>query len=111
MRTIALALAVGMLATTPASAINRYNSEKMSCSQVQATIKSEGAAIMRYHSKANPSLQLYDRYVRNGSYCNWNEAAVPAWIPSRDDGSCFVRKCREVDHFDDHPPFGPWIPH
>lgn len=107
MRTITLAVIAAALAATPAAAINRYNSEKMACAQVQATIKAEGAAIMRYHSKVNPSLTLYDRYVRNSTFCPAGQDAVSAWIPSRDDSSCFVRKCRDVDYFDDNPIFHP----
>lgn len=103
MRAAAIALAGAILAVSPAAAINRYNSETMACSQVQSTIRADGAAIMRYRSKANPTLVLYDRYVRNGTFCQWNETAVPAWIPSRDDKTCAVLKCRVFDHFDDLP--------
>ena len=59
----------------PAHAITRYNSTSMSCEEVRATIRRDGAAIMRYRSPRNPSLQLYGRYVRDDRFCQQEEAA------------------------------------
>ena len=58
-----LAAALALFAASTAQAIERYNSQAMSCASVQATIRADGAAIMRYASKSNPSLTLFDRYV------------------------------------------------
>lgn len=102
-----LAVALAGLSVTPAFAIKRYNSEKLACSEVRAIIRSEGAAIMRYRSTVNPSLTLYDRYVRHDGYCDPREYAAPATIPAKDTRSCPVRKCREriflFERFFDHP--------
>jgi hypothetical protein len=83
-----------------AHAISRYTSTSMSCERVKATIRQEGAAIMRYSSTRNPGLQLYGRFVSNGRYCSWSEAAVSTSIPASDTRSCPVRECQTVD-FDD----------
>ena len=93
MRTIVLAAVLATVAV-PAQAISRYNSESMSCRQAQAAVQSEGAVIFRYSSARNPSLTRYDRYVRHDGYCQWNEYAANAWIPTRDTDECFVRSCK-----------------
>ena len=62
--------------------------------QAQAAVQSEGAVIFRYSSARNPSLTRYDRYVRHDGYCQWNEYAANAWIPTRDTDECFVRSCK-----------------
>lgn len=90
-----LAAALALFAASAAQAIERYNSQAMSCASVQATIRADGAAIMRYASKSNPSLTLFDRYVSNGSFCPSGQEAVPAWIPSKDDATCPVLRCRD----------------
>lgn len=83
-----------------AHAISRYTSTSMSCERVKATIRQEGAAIMRYPSARNPGLQLYGRFVANGRYCSWGEAAVSTSIPAADTRACQVKECQTVD-FDD----------
>lgn len=83
-----------------AQAISRYTSTSMSCERVQAIIRQEGAAIMRYRSVRNPGLQLYGRFVRDGRYCTVGEAALSTTIPSADRKNCPVHECQNVD-FDD----------
>lgn len=93
MRIILLAAVLATVAV-PAHAISRYNSESMSCRQAQSAVQAEGAVIFRYRSLRNPSLTRYDRYVRHDGYCQWNEYAANAWVPTRDTGECFVRNCK-----------------
>ena len=93
MRTLLLASCL-MLATFPAQAISRYNSEGMSCAQAQAIVQSEGAAILRYRSLRNPSLPLYDRYVASSFYCQPDEYAKVIGIPTADSRQCPVYKCQ-----------------
>nr|HMQ58374.1 hypothetical protein [Rhizobiaceae bacterium] len=57
----------------------------------------EGAAILRYRSKRDPSLPLYDRYVANSAYCSFGEYAAPAIVPSADQKSCRLRKCERIE--------------
>lgn len=89
---LALAAAASVLAS-PVAAIQRYNADRLSCAEIRGIIRDDGAAIMRYRSKMNPSLVLYDRYVRDRFFCTWREDAVRAWIPSNDRERCGVLKC------------------
>lgn len=86
-----------------AQAISRYEIGNMSCDRVQGIVRADGAAILRYRSTNNPSLTLYDRYVAHGGYCQANEEAAAAFVPTADTPSCRVLKCRPMlfMHFDD----------
>ncbi len=100
-------LATALLVSLPAHAITRYNSTSMSCEEVKAVIRADGAAIMRYRSTRNPSLQLYGRYVRDDRFCRQEERAETVFIPSADRRSCPVYECKTVDFDDDFPIFRP----
>ena len=84
----------------PAQAINRYNISTMSCAKVQSIVASQGAAILRYPSKRNPGLILYDRYVRNSGFCEPGDYAKPASVPTADNPRCRVRHCKSIDYDD-----------
>lgn len=92
-----------MLIAVEAQAISRYNSTSMSCAEVKATVDSDGAAILRYRSKRDPSLQLYGRYVRNRLFCNSDEIAETKYVPAADTNSCPVRECIQIDPDDEFP--------
>ncbi|MBA3447925.1 MAG: hypothetical protein H0T56_10025 [Pseudaminobacter sp.] len=96
MKRLATALCLTLIAAE-AQAISRYNSTSMSCDQVQATVGRDGAAILRYRSKRNPSLQLYGRYVRNRLFCQGDEIAETKYVPAADTGSCPVRECVHIE--------------
>lgn len=98
--TVSLALAL-CIASPPAHAISRYNSQSMTCSRIQSVILNEGAVILRYRSARNPSLPLYDRYVADDGFCEFNKYAAAAWVPSSDSRSCPVLVCKDID-YDDH---------
>ena len=98
-------LATAVLASLPAHAITRYNSTSMSCEEVKAIIRADGAALMRYRSTRNPSLQLYGRYVRDDRFCHQDERAETVFIPSADRRSCPVYECKPFDLDDDFPIF------
>lgn len=102
MKQIVLALCISAIAL-PAAAIQRYNIQTMSCSAVQQAVQSDGAAILRWKSARNPSLPLYDRFVRNRLFCDPGEYAKRVYVPTRDRKSCLVRKCADSDFdvFDD----------
>ena len=95
MRRLAIIVAALMLAGD-AWAISRYQTTSMNCARVQAALKSEGAAILRYPAPDNPSLQLYDRYVYDGRMCSQSQRAVTKQVPAADTKSCAVRKCQRV---------------
>lgn len=86
------------LVSGQALAISRYNSQGMTCDRIQAAIKSEGAAILRYSSMRVPGLPLYDRYVANGSYCSFGEYAELTSVPASDTRSCLVLYCKEITY-------------
>lgn len=99
MKRIILALCITAVGF-PALAIQRYNVQSMTCASVQAAVNRDGAAILRYRSARNPSLPLYDRYVRSSGYCDSQQYAKPSFVPTRDNNRCPVRKCADTP-FDD----------
>lgn len=92
MRRLAILLPALLLAGE-ASAISRYQTTSMSCARVQAAVKNDGAAILRYAAPGNPSLERYDRYVRDRSFCSSTQRADISSVPAADTRSCPVRKC------------------
>lgn len=103
MKQLILALCITGVAF-PALAIQRYNIQTMTCAAVQNAVNRDGAAILRYRSKRNPSLPLYDRYVRNRLFCGPSEYAERDYLPTRDTNRCLVYKCADIDFdfpFDD----------
>lgn len=99
MKRAILALCI-VTVTFPALAINRYKVTSMNCAAIQQAVNREGAAILRWQSKRNPTLPIYDRYVRNSSYCEPGEYAKNAYVPSRDNPNCRVRECEDYDFYD-----------
>lgn len=103
MKRLLLALCIVSVAT-PALAIKRYNVQAMSCAAIQQAVNRDGDAILRWQSPRNPSLPIYDRYVRNALFCSPNEFAKRAFVPSKDRPHCAVRTCADISEslfFDD----------
>ena len=103
MKSIVLSAAL-LLTALPAQAISRHSSTSMNCIDVRATIGAQGAAIMGYRSTRNPSLPLFDRYVRNDLFCQHDEYAKLVFIPAADTPQCPVYRCEKIE-FDDFPFF------
>lgn len=101
MKSRCLLVLVLVLMAADANAISRYNSPSMSCAQVQAAIRNQGAVILRYSSQRDPSLPLYDRYVLHDGYCEYGEYAKYASVPTRDTPSCPVYRCEQRTYDDD----------
>ncbi len=95
-RLLMIALTATLLAG-PAHAISRYQTMRMSCDAVQDALRYQGAAILRWQSKRTPGLPLYGRYVSDRRFCEMDEIAVWASVPTRDDRTCSVRKCERVE--------------
>lgn len=87
------------LLTLEAQAISRYMSTSMTCSKVKATIGRDGAAIMQ-HRSPRTGLILYDRYVKNRSFCPSNQTTDRAYVPTSDLPACPVNRCKEIEFFD-----------
>ncbi|MCY6380257.1 hypothetical protein [Hoeflea prorocentri] len=92
MKRVVLAACI-VLVSFPALAIERYNIQNMSCSAVQQAVDRDGAAILRWSSKRNPQLTLYDRFVKNSLFCDKGKFPQRAYVPTSDTASCMVRKC------------------
>lgn len=97
MKMILLAVAMTFVASE-ASAISRYQTMRMSCDQVQATLYDEGAAILRWRSTRDSSLPIYGKYVSDRRFCELGEVTTFATVPTADDRSCNVKKCVRPDN-------------
>lgn len=86
-------LVAALLLSAEASAIERYQTTSMSCARVQAALAADGQAILRYPAPDNPSLVLFDRYVRDRTFCSSSQRADLRSVPAADTPSCRVRKC------------------
>jgi hypothetical protein len=96
MKIVLLAACLSLIAAE-AQAISRYETQGLSCARIQAIVSEEGAAILRFRTAQNPSIQRYGRYVANRRFCQHNEQAETAYVPSADRNSCPVRECIQVD--------------
>lgn len=94
-----IAVTSGLLlaASVQAFAEPRYNPRKMSCEAVQGVIREHGAVTLRYTSTRVKNLPLYNRYVRNSSFCDMTEVAVSAFVPTIDRERCPVKLCEHRD--------------
>ena len=98
MKAVLMALGLVLL-SAEAHAISRYNSTSMTCNEIKATIRDEGAVILRWRSKSG--IQRYNRFVYHGGFCSAGERAEITYVPSSDRASCPVRACRYWDPDDD----------
>jgi hypothetical protein len=80
-------------AASPVEAISRYSALQLSCGEIASIIRREGAAIFRYPSPRRTGLTLYDRYVRDNSYCASHQSLERVYIPSQDGAQCQVQHC------------------
>jgi hypothetical protein len=46
-------------------------------------------------------MTLFDRYVRNTHFCDANKYAEWTNVPSKDDPSCRVLNCQDIDNLDE----------
>lgn len=95
MNRIGLTLAVLAISATAAHAISRYDTNRLSCSRIQAILKSEGTAILRYPSPRNAQITLYDTYVAQGGYCRTGGYGSSVTVPASDTTSCQVYRCNK----------------
>lgn len=94
MRRLAIFLPLLLMTAGDALAVSRYQTTSMSCARVQSALQTEGAAILSYPAPNNPSLQLFDRYVRDSSFCtSTTQRAQARNVPAADTRNCKVRKC------------------
>ena len=93
---IGLAL-IGLALATPAHAQNRPLSLTMTCDAARAMVSQQGAVVMR----TGPD--LYDRYVRDRSFCTPSEQTIVNFIPTQDNKACFIGyTCQEITGEDEY---------
>jgi hypothetical protein len=78
--------------TTAAMAQQGPATWNMTCAQAIGIVASQGAVVLR----TGPT--VYDRYVRDASFCASQEMAGPAWVKTADGVPCLVgRVCRSIE--------------
>ena len=98
MKSVLIALCL-MLMSLEAHAISRYNSTSMSCGEIKATVRGEGAVILRW--RGNSGIQRYGRFVAHGGFCESGTRAETSYVPSADRRTCAVRECKFYDPDDE----------
>lgn len=56
----------------------------LTCGQASALIRTHGQAVLA------TSRTLYDRYVRDRSFCVYDQDTRPEWVPTKDNPQCFI---------------------
>jgi hypothetical protein len=89
----------GMLsiASFDASAIVRYMVQGMTCAEVQEALDRDGIAIL--YRQGESGVVLYDRFVKDESYCRALSTTASERIAVADTDECPVRKCIELRRF------------
>ncbi|MDI4663204.1 hypothetical protein K9U40_02445 [Xanthobacter autotrophicus] len=77
------ALLTGLLAGT-GGASAQTPSITMTCAEAAALINKRGSAVLA------TSRTLYDRYVRDRSFCLYDQDTRPEWVPTKDNPQCFI---------------------
>lgn len=99
MKRMLMALCLLTILPMEALAISRYNSTSMSCPQIRATLRAEGAAILRWRSQSG--IQRYNRFVASDRFCPSAERAERTTVPAAGGRSCAVLECRQYSEDDD----------
>ncbi len=86
-----------MVLTATAVAAARPDARAMTCGQVQAAIRQQGAVVM------TTGPHTYDRFVGRASACLRPDIPWPATVRTRDDAQCPVYNCVNEDLV--RPPF------
>jgi hypothetical protein len=93
-----LAMAVTFtLASFEASAIVRYMVQGMTCAEVQEALDRDGIAIL--YRQGESGVVLYDRFVKDESFCRARSTTASERIAVADTDECPVRKCIELRRF------------
>jgi hypothetical protein len=85
------------LASFDASAIVRYMVQGMTCAEVQEALDRDGVAIL--YRQGQSGVVLYDRFVKDESYCRALSTTASERIAVADTIECPVRKCIELRRF------------
>ncbi|MBR3190200.1 hypothetical protein [Bosea sp. (in: a-proteobacteria)] len=79
-----------------AQAQGRPQSPARSCEANRQSVIANGAIVL------GTGGYTYDRFVRDRSFCQFDETVFPAWVPARDTPQCFVGyRCKSASPWDD----------
>jgi hypothetical protein len=96
MNRIMLGLALSLATTTGLLAQSRPSTVNRPCFASRQIVLAQGAVVL------GTGGHTYDRFVRNRSFCEFDEYAEPAWVPSRDTPACFIGyRCKSDSFWDD----------
>lgn len=90
MRRIAVS-ALLLFATLPALGQSRPSAPDRPCAANQQSVAVNGAIVL------GTGGHTYDRFVRDGGFCEHGDYVEPAFVPSRDTQQCFVGYRCKVD--------------
>lgn len=91
MKPLLVSIAIAGL-TTGAIAQSDPTTLAMTCAQAKGIVASRGAVVLR----TGPT--TFDRYVRDGSFCAFQETVRPVWVRTADVAQCPVGGvCRSVE--------------
>ena len=85
MKTVSMLAAVllgGLACAGPAAA--QTPSISFTCAEATQLIQKRGQAVLA------TSRTLYDRYVRDRSFCLYDQETRPEWVPTKDNPQCFI---------------------
>lgn len=92
-----LAAALFTMVSFDASAIVRYLVQNMSCAEMQEVLERDGTAI--FYRQGSSGVRLYDRFVRDDSFCATGYTSARERIAAADTEDCRVTKCVEQRRF------------
>src|SRR3954465_6787364 len=82
--------AIASVITEHAAADVRAETGRMTCAAAQAIVTKHGSIVLG----TGPS--LFDRYVSSRAYCTSGDWTEPAFVPTVDNGQCWVgHTCRQ----------------
>ena len=70
----------------------RHDISKMTCAEVQATLQSEGSAVLTWHSSSG--MPRHGKYISPGGSCKMQQMKARTTIKTSD-GSCRVATCNQ----------------
>ncbi|MEM8749687.1 MAG: hypothetical protein AAGF28_05255 [Pseudomonadota bacterium] len=86
------ALALTM-SVTAGEAVSRYDTQRMSCDRLQSALATERTAMLRFPSRRNPQLLMYDFYTDSARRCTTGGFGRMTSVPTSDRARCRVYKC------------------
>ena len=78
------------------SAEARPSTKSYTCNGVKSLVNKRGAIVMNHKSSS-----LYQRFVRNRTYCRYPDNITERFRVPTKTGACYLRICAEQHFFDD----------